>query len=358
MGLVIDVLCNDGSPLGISPDTIWSRGVGGAELSLMTWAEEMGSRGHAVTIYNDPDREGFHGNVCYSPKGAWRVKRPDRDVLLLWRSPHKDLRRSTAGLKVWWSTDQYTVGDFREDILPFVDWTVCISPYHRDYHIERYGADQKRTIFIDLGVRLMDYDALYDGAPPERVPGRCLYCSVPDRGLDVLHLAWPKIRELRPDAELIITGDYTLWGAQPGDMQHRLKWLHTEGVQYKGAVNRRDLMHYQMTSQVHSYPCTYEELFCISAAECQVAGAMPVTTEVGALQTTNQWGLRVPGSPGDKGWLDSFASAVVQAMDMPTTAMRYDSRMRFGWAGICDRWERVLNPGHPYPVTEAEELMA
>lgn len=355
MGLVIDVLCNDGSPLGVHPGLIWTRGVGGAELALMSWAEEMGSRGHAVTIYNDPTEEGFHGHACYSPKGAFRRRRDDRDVLLLWRSPHPDLRRSTARMKVWWSTDQYTVGDFRMDILPFVDMSVCISPHHREHHIQRYGADPDRILDIDLGVRLTDYDL---DEPPERVATQCLYCSVPDRGLDVLRLVWPKIKEREPRATLFITGDYRLWGApSPGDVKHRLEWLHEMDVHYLGAIPRRELIALQLASGVHSYPCTYDELFCISSAECQVAGAVSVTTEVGALRTTNQYGLRVPGTPADPGWLDLYTDTVLQAMEWPIASMVYEARKRFDWATICDRWEAILDPDHPYAIDAVREAV-
>ena len=39
MGLKIDLLCNDGSPIGVTPLNIYGRGVGGAELSMMTLME-------------------------------------------------------------------------------------------------------------------------------------------------------------------------------------------------------------------------------------------------------------------------------------------------------------------------------
>ena len=65
MSLKIDLYCNDGSPLGVTPPDIYGRGVGGAELSMMSWAETMARRGHQVRIYNNPLALGVHDGVEY-----------------------------------------------------------------------------------------------------------------------------------------------------------------------------------------------------------------------------------------------------------------------------------------------------
>ena len=43
----------------------------------------------------------------------------------------------------------------------------------------------------------------------------------------------------------------------------------------------------QLKAQIHLYPSVYPELFCVSVAESEVAGAYPITTAEGALATTN-----------------------------------------------------------------------
>jgi hypothetical protein len=55
----IDVLCNDGSPLGVTSKDLWGEGgrgvgVGGAEYALITLCEEWKKAGHRVRLYNDP----------------------------------------------------------------------------------------------------------------------------------------------------------------------------------------------------------------------------------------------------------------------------------------------------------------
>lgn len=343
--MAIDLYCNDGSPLGIIPADIYDRGVGGAELALMSWAEAMSARGHHVRIYNDPRHPVRGKSPEYMNRSDFRPADP-RDVFVAFRSPNPFIIRAVAKrCKVHWSTDQHTIGNFATDIFPYVDLIVCISPFHVNYHKVTYKAPADRIGYIDLGVRLGDYDL--DGV--EKIPGRCIYCSVPDRGLDPLRAAWQHIKTARPDASLVITSDYRLWGArQPMNHKWRLAWLNEPNVTFLGKIPRADLVREQLQAQVHSYPCYYEELFCISVAECTVAGAVPITSDIGSLATTNAWGTVIPGSPINVAWRRDFIAEVLQAMEMPDKdrqKMVAGAKARFDWARIAERWERLLTSG-------------
>jgi glycosyltransferase involved in cell wall biosynthesis len=322
--------------------------VGGAELALVSWAETMAGRGHRVRVYNDPKAVGVHGGAEWLPRRAF-VDRETRDVFVVFRSPNSHVRKALARVKLHWSTDQYTVGNYARDIFPFVDKVVCISPYHVAYHKNRYGVEDGKIGYIDLGVRLADY-----AEPVERVPGRCVFCSIADRGLELLYSIWPKIKHLRPDVSLVITGDYRLWGSSsPGNHHHRMAWLHIPDVVFLGKIPRAEMVKEQLAAQVQPYSCTYEELFCISAAECQVAGAVPVTPPAAALETTNSFGAVLPGNMLDAGWQRQFAQLVVRMMELPDeerVAVQKKARARFDWDKICQDWERLVETGQ-FPVS-------
>lgn len=350
MSLVIDLYCNDGSPLEITPPDIYGRGVGGAELAMMTWAEVMAERGHKVRVYNNPKAPGSYSGVEYLPQNAlsWR---DDRDVFIAFRSPNRYTRMVRAAVKLFWSTDQQTVGDFATDVFPYVDRTICISPFHVDYHIKRYGVSPEMIGYFDLGVRVEEYDQ-----PIEKVPGRCIFCSVPNRGLEVLRLMWPKIKERVPNASLVITSDYTLWGSpSPLNQEHRLNWLHQADVQFLGKVPRKQLVEEQLRAVCQPYPCNYEELFCISTAECQVAGAYPVTSAMGALPTTNEWGAVLWNNILGSDWQADFVKIVeIVLSDSVKSKERVQgkARARFDWQNICTQWEHLIATGE-YATKEA-----
>lgn len=344
----IDVYCQDGSPLNITPDHIYNQGVGGAELSLMSWAETMAERGHDIRIYNNPHPPNVYNGVRYLPQGDL-FPSDHRDVFIAYRSPNPHLKRVKADVKLHWSTDQHTIGNYAADIVPFVDRIVCISPFHCDYYRAKYGGDDKIG-YIDLGVRLQDYQA-----EVEKVPNRFIYCSVPDRGLNIVRLIWPEIQKEIPDASLVITADYRLWGSHvPGDHQHRLNMLSAKNVTYHGKMPRRDMVYEQQRAQIHLFPCIYDELFCVSAAECQVAGAYPVTSDFGALRTTNEFGTIVPGHPIEGGWQREFTQQAVEAAANGPLPMGDGPTARFNWHRICGEWETLIETGEFVGVAKME----
>lgn len=352
MTLTIDLFCSEGSPMGLTPPDIHGRGVGGAELAMMTWAEIMAGRGHQVRIFNDPAQPGNYAGVTYAPCSSFKFSEP-RDVFITFRAPNRFTRLARAAVKIFWSCDQYTSGDFGRDIIPFVDRTVCISPYHVAYHLEHYAPDPTTIGYFDLGVRVQDYEQ-----DVKKVPGRCIFCSVPNRGLEVLRLMWDKIKARVPEASLVITSDYTLWGASsPLNHEHRLQWLGVEGVEFLGNISREQLVQEQLKAVCMPYPCTYAELFCISAAECQVANCAPITSDLGALPTTNQWGHVLTGNIMDSEWHQRFITVVSSFLELggQLNTKHEGAARRFDWHTICSYWEHLIETGEF--VTAEKEMV-
>lgn len=334
MNLKISVLCNDGSPLGVTTKTIFGDdkriGVGGAELAMLTMCEQWASEGHQVTLYNNP---------WYQPPNTQRfeqkridqfVAHQDRDVLIVFRSPNHRIMNA-KGLKVWWSCDQFTVGNFKT-FANQVEKIVVISPFHAHYFAKEYGIND--SVVIDLPVRLGEYDEAIKSV--SKTPNRAIFTSVPGRGLEHMPNIWKRVKQAVSDAHLVITSDYRLWGAPNGGTQkYRQAFSSLQGVSYVGAMNRRDLVKEQLKAGVHIYPCTYDELFCIAVAESQVSGAIPVTTSQGSLQSTNM---------AIKVGRERIAEQVIDLMLNPEKAQSMRSQMiqaarkRFDPSVISQQW--------------------
>jgi glycosyltransferase involved in cell wall biosynthesis len=351
----IDLIGTHGSPLKVIPLDIEQRGVGGSELAMMTLMQTFSERGHSVRVYNNPRAPGTYNGVEYHHHRDFRAPEP-RDAVILFRAPNPMVDHRTSGLKIWWSCDQWTIGDYPA-LGRLVDRIVCISPHHRQYFLDTYHIDAAKITVLDLGVRLQEYVN-----PPERVRNRMIYCSMPDRGLEFLLPAYQVIRQTVPDATLSITADYRMWDAPANNERHRLAWAGQPGVTFYGLVPRSQLVRLQMEAELQPYPCVYDELFCISVAECQVAGAMPVTTEAGALPTTNTSGIIIPGvpgapkHPGNTDYITAFASRVAgllstdrQYMDASRAKMMETARRRFDWNVIAAQWEDMISNGKANP---------
>lgn len=338
----IDLLVSDGSPIGITAKTLWGDsfrvGLGGAELGLITLCEEWAKVGHTVRLYNNPAYINPDQDFTQHPIALFNPQE-NRDILIVFRSPN-DVVRGAKGLKVWLSCDQYTIGDFRQ-FKTAVDKIVCISPFHQKYFRDVYGITD--TISIDLPVRVADYDKKV-----ERVPQRLLFSSVPDRGLQLMPPIWKKIKERFPQAELIITSDYRLWGVGANNEQHRQAFAYKSGVQFLGAVPRAELIDWQLSSDLMVYPCLYEELFCIAVAEACVAGAYPITTDTGAVKTTNL-GLVLPDLQNNAELIEKAFVAFISArldltseLDAARHVMIRRARARFSPERILKEWDKEV----------------
>jgi glycosyltransferase involved in cell wall biosynthesis len=338
----IDIICNDGSPLGVHLSDIYGDGqkigVGGAELALLTMCEAWGASGHTVRLYNNPTHS-EPAPFTQLPVDTF-IPSDERDVVIVFRSPNFRIDQVECK-KIWWSTDQFTIGSFVK-FAPKVDKIVTISPFHAEHFRKEYKIHN--TITIDLPVRVQDYTEKVD-----KIKHRMVFCSVPDRGLGILNLAFPRIKKEIPDVSLSITSDYRLWGVpEPRNDIWVRNFLGLDDVRFWGAIPRRDMVREQQLAEVQAYPCSYDELFCYSVAECQVAGAYPVTSNRGALVTTNM-GTQMDGDFTD-GYrvVDAFAGKVIETMLNPHLKEMQEAVMnkateRFSLGRIMAEWDAVLN---------------
>lgn len=338
--LKIHILTNDGSPLHVTLDDLHGKteriGVGGSEYALLTLAEAWHHAGHDVTLYNNPISRGSSPFKQY-PIDTFLPKE-NRDILIIFRSPNKRIK-DAVGLKIWWSCDQYTIGDFSK-FSQEVDKIVTISPHHAKHFADIYGISN--TTVIDLPVRIWEYTE-----PVEKIQNRLIYCSVPDRGLSILAKAYPEIKAQVPDLTLTITADYRLWGTGfAGNEDYVRRFMGMDGVRFLGAIPRAELVKEQKMAQIQAYPCIYEELFCYAVAECQVAGALPIVSDAGAIETTNM-GIHITGDPRSDIWRKVFVESIVQTLRDPSLGHKQmevmtKARDRFSLEKILGEWDKLF----------------
>ena len=338
----IEILCGAGSQNGVHLSDLRGEngriGVGGSEYALLTMCEAWTKRGDEVVLYNNPTRD----DGVFEQRDVNEFSRSDkRDILIAFREPTTNVLQSN-GKKVFWSCDQFTRGDFRQ-FSEHVDQTVTISPFHTKYFKVNYNIN---ATDIDLPVRIWEYDE-----NAEKVPNRLIFTSVPDRGLDTVARTFAKIVQRVPDASLVITSDYRLWGSNsPGNSHFMTRFLQTPNVHFLGAISRKRLVEEQQKAQIHYYPFNgqTEELFCVAVAESQVAGVLPITSTDGALETTNM-GVLIEGSAKDQRNHQIFVNKTIEYLaspDLPNiqNSLKEKARERFDVNRILSEWdEKIFN---------------
>jgi glycosyltransferase involved in cell wall biosynthesis len=125
---------------------------------------------------------------------------------------------------------------------------------------------------------------------------------------------------------------------------YKLPYASLPNTNYIGAVKRDELIRHQLEADLHLYAGVYDELFCISVAESQVAGAIPITSQTGALRTTNSFGVQIAGHPTESSFVDAFVDATVRHLQDPDLQekqidMHKRAVARFSLDRILEEWE-------------------
>lgn len=291
-GREVRFLCDFGPPF--TGADFRGAGVGGTEACVVLLAEELAARGARVVVANNVPAAARARGVDYHPlhSNAGGAS----DIVVLWKH-WTNAAASHRGRKIFVWTDVHVPDPAAlRRAHGWADISFTLSRFQYEHMAAVAGRD--RLLSLDgAPIALEDYGS--DTAPKEPL---LLYCSVPDRGLYYLKELFPRIRRHVPAARLAITSDFSLWGATPAQASFQRFFEGHDGVDYFGHVSRGDLVALQRRARVMAYPCNFPEGFCLAAAECCAAGAVPVTTKAYALvESVADGGVLIPGHP--RSWL-------------------------------------------------------
>ena len=314
------------------------RGIGGAETAITLLTRELASRGHTVMVFNDIAAPSVGDGVEYYPRNMIPEKGMESDCFVVFRCPSEYVQQVQAKRKLFWSCDQQTTGVYDKEIFPYVDDIICISDYHAEYFANKFKTNVDRYKVIGCPVRHWDYEPHV-----EKNINQFIFCSVPHRGLEYMPMVMSEIRQALPDAELVITSDYRLWGApEPRNNEFPPMFKHPND-HFFGKIPRSELIQYQLTSMAQTYPCTYEELFNISTAECAAAGAVPVATHIGAVpQTVGKSGFIVGPPKGNFAKLIAAKTLEIYG-DMSYNLNAIEHSWRWSVVNIANKWLDLLD---------------
>lgn len=319
---------------GFSGTKHHASGVGGTEAMVVVLSEALAARGVNVTVATRVDLEDCNG-VRFEPVGTARPRAADVTVLV---KQWSEAARNAGPVRVFLATDVHVPDS--QMIAQCLEWSTrsfALSPFMRA-KLQEVVPEPAMGI-LPPPIALEDYSSLAD----ERQPV-LLYCSVPDRGLYYLKDLFPAIRRRVAGATLVITSDFTLWGRAAAKEAFLRFFERQPGVEYLGHVDRPRLVAEQRRARVLAYPCIFEEGFCIAAAECMAAGAVPVTTNAFALTTTvGDAGILIDGRPRSWFYRRRFIKAVTALLsdDGHWLQRSRDCRSRareYGSATVAERF--------------------
>jgi glycosyltransferase involved in cell wall biosynthesis/predicted O-methyltransferase YrrM len=186
----------------------------------------------------------------------------------------------------------------------------CMSDWHKNYLSAIYPTLSNIDIFPN-GINIKEFTLSHEN----KVPNSFIYSSFPNRGLIHLLRMFPKIRTLIPDATLHVFCDmdnaYCLDVAKE-EMMNIITLLEEqkEYITNYGFVSKKILYDVMQKSDIWLYPCTFEETFCITALEAQMAGCLCISNDLGALIDVNK-GIIIKGDASTLAWQEEAINTIM-----------------------------------------------
>jgi tetratricopeptide (TPR) repeat protein len=124
----------------------------------------------------------------------------------------------------------------------------------------------------------------------------CIYSSNYARGLKILLDIWIEIKTKYPESTLDIYYGWQTWGTispqEEEQLKVKVKQLEKYDVREHGQIGHEELAEKMKQTSFWTYPCTFEETFCITGIKAQAAGCIPVIVESAALLETVKYGYK------------------------------------------------------------------
>lgn len=333
------------------------RPLGGVETGVIRLSEALQARGHEVTVFTGHEDPPPSSPRYIHLSDANLDAAPVADVLVAVREWKVLMSPLQAAVRLFWSGDApdvvHTLGIGDHRVRDRIDAVLLHSDWQTRTMCDQSGFPIARTGIMNLGVDL----GSFAGTEPRRRK-RLIYSSAPLRGLSLLPRIFARVRERHPDAELHVFAGLGTYAGSSGAYHQRWRddWVAlagtleaTTGCTVHGNVPQRQLAREFMRSAVLVYPNTFNETFCITAAEAQAAGCAIVTSDRAALpETVGEAGILIAGVPGSARYEDAFVDATCRLLEDDALLQRLSraglarARAEFDWAVIADQFDGYL----------------
>jgi glycosyltransferase involved in cell wall biosynthesis len=272
-----------------------SSGLPGSEECAVYGSQELANRGHSVTLYMNPPDDSIwsspFSNPRWLPEDYWlNSSNTERyDMVFMWRRFDVNTGRLRSNKIFFWPHDSPPIINVNL-IFPSFDG-ICILSQH---HYDQFSKDEHF-----LGFQKIPYTISGNGVLLEQFsnpisftnPYSIGYFSNYARGLIVLLSLWPLIKKEFPSATLSICYGREHWNTMSDqDFKYvidKIEEYKPLGVTEHGKIGHIELANIMQQTSVLAYPCIVtSETFCITVVKAQLAGMIPVTTRIAALNET------------------------------------------------------------------------
>jgi glycosyltransferase involved in cell wall biosynthesis len=351
--------------------------VGGSEEAVINLTRELVKLGWNVSVFNSCGHKPVadHG-VMYRP--FWDFNPRDRqDAVIVWRWPARlDWTINAKGVFIDLHDALPEQVFTHKNRLAKVDCIFVKSEYQKSL---LPGVPGSKIAVIPNGI---DLDLL--NGDTQKDPHLLINTSSPDRSLSILPTLFRRVKEQVPQARL-----QWAYGWDFFELFHRghpdgIRWMQRTredmaeaGIESLGHLTHAEVAKLYQRASILAYPTEFVEIDCISVRKAQACGCVPVTTDVGALADSVQFGIKVPvrkaaasaarrffyglDDPGaQRLWVAATVELLTNGEKRAKLAVDGTRWARqFAWPQIAARWNEVLrrhcNAGRCSGLTQQQQ---
>ncbi|MFH1148478.1 MAG: glycosyltransferase family 4 protein [Pseudomonadota bacterium] len=326
--------------------------LGGSHSALVYLCRALADLGHDVHVYNKCPSPGlFHGVHYHRFEEVTEANKfLYADAFISLRNPSIFRFWINAGVRILWAhdaVDQPVLNGLGtdENLRRNIDSIFCVSKWQAWTYLKYFGWPSEK-IFVTR-------DAIWPDHYPKELPGPCghrlVYTSTPFRGLELLLLLFPEIRQSVTDAELHVFSSMKVYQQNEEDDRKQngaiYEMARQPGVFMHGSVGQRHLARELAKATVFAYPNTFPETGCISAMEALAAGCVAVTSNLAALpETVGPGGLLIEGIPGTPAYNRAFVDSCIRLLKDEEARRKLAGAgrdwilSRFTWDKVAGEW--------------------
>jgi len=224
------------------------------------------------------------------------------------------------------------------NVLDKINSIVALSDWHKNFLIQNYSLNNNKISIIGNGIVEKNFTDEID-----KVYGRFIWTSSPDRGLKEMVQIFHKIHDKINESEL-----YIFWGEEIFKTEN-FKNLYDEikscqYIHYKGKLTNQELAREFCKSDIWMYPTFVPETYCMSALEAQAGKCFCITSNLGALnQTVGNRGIIIDGDIKSEEVQSKFVKSGIEILKDDKKKIEfqqksYDWAINASWDKRADEW--------------------
>jgi len=341
--------------------------LGGSQSALCYLSMQLAADGWDITLVNNTSAPGVYTGVrCVDrATGLTPEVLEAADVIVVSNHAMGRTLRGAVGARarmVLWSghaTNGPEVSPLRDPVERAAwDAFALVSRWQAGEYVASFGIEPSRIAILRNAVAPA-FEIQYprkawfeSGKPPVLA-----YTTTPYRGLEVLRVAFPRIRASVPGARLKIFSGMKVYQVPDDKDPHRKLYRRCAaipGVEHIGNISQVELAEAMSDVDILAYPSIFAETSCISVMEAMAAGCLVVASSLAALpETMAGHGTVVPLVDEPGRFATAYANVVVSVIagacnDPAAMVAKLDKQVGFArstytWKARADEWRTFLS---------------